>query len=141
MAIIFVSANPMHPLDLLTSAMRGRVDYVPCLVVPDLLRAKVRVFAELYRKPSSSKRECRSRGTAFAERTAESHAMPIWNSGSRSAPASARPPSAQVHEMRKWKARPAERGGSRMISTIVDAVLGNLNWCASSCERPQDPSC
>src|SRR5260370_32336818 len=50
MAIIFVSAIQVTDLDLLRGYAAGAVDYVPVPVVPDLLRAKGRVFAELYRK-------------------------------------------------------------------------------------------
>src|SRR5438067_11593712 len=49
-AIIFVSAIQVSDLDLLRGYAAGAVDYVPVPIVPDLLRAKVRVFAELYRK-------------------------------------------------------------------------------------------
>src|SRR4026209_2843790 len=49
-AIIFVSAIPATDLDLLRGCAAGAVDCVPVPVVADLLRAKVRVFAELYRK-------------------------------------------------------------------------------------------
>src|SRR6266571_4097880 len=49
-AIIFVSAIQVTDLDLLRGYAAGAVDYVPVPIIPDLLRAKVRVFAELYRK-------------------------------------------------------------------------------------------
>src|ERR1700748_3856596 len=49
-AIIFVSAVMMAHLDQLRGYRLGGVDYVPVPVVPELLRAKVRVFVELYRK-------------------------------------------------------------------------------------------
>src|SRR5258705_7735050 len=49
-AIIFVSAIQMTDLDLLRGYQLGAVDYVPVPVIPELLRAKVKVFAELYRK-------------------------------------------------------------------------------------------
>src|SRR5207253_2607043 len=49
-ALIFVSAVLMTDFDLLRGYQVGAVDYVPIPVVPELLRAKVRVFAELYRK-------------------------------------------------------------------------------------------
>jgi signal transduction histidine kinase len=49
-AIIFVSAIMMAHLDQLRGYRLGGVDYVPVPVVPELLRAKVRVFVELYRK-------------------------------------------------------------------------------------------
>ena len=49
-AIIFVSAIHLTDLDRLRGYELGAVDYVPVPVVPELLRAKVRVFAELFRK-------------------------------------------------------------------------------------------
>jgi CheY-like chemotaxis protein len=49
-AIIFVSAIQMSEPDLLRGYEAGAVDYLPVPVVPELLRAKVRVFADLYRK-------------------------------------------------------------------------------------------
>ena len=49
-AIIFVSAILMTDLDRLRGYECGAVDYLPVPVVPDILRAKVSVFAELYRK-------------------------------------------------------------------------------------------
>ena len=49
-AIIFVSAVHLSEIDSLRGYQAGAVDYVPVPVVPALLRAKVRVFSELYRK-------------------------------------------------------------------------------------------
>src|SRR5579884_2890930 len=49
-AIIFVSAVHLTELDRLKGYEAGAVDYIPVPVVPALLRAKVAVFAELYRK-------------------------------------------------------------------------------------------
>src|SRR5436305_9558685 len=49
-AIIFVSAIHLTDLDRLSGYEIGAVDYVPVPVVPELLRAKVKVFAELFRK-------------------------------------------------------------------------------------------
>src|SRR6266513_490875 len=49
-AIIFVSAIQVTDIDLLRGYAAGAVDYVPVPVVPEVLRAKIRVFAELYRK-------------------------------------------------------------------------------------------
>jgi signal transduction histidine kinase len=49
-AIIFVSAVHMTDLDMLKGYARGAVDYISVPVVPELLRAKVAVFAELHRK-------------------------------------------------------------------------------------------
>ena len=49
-AIIFISAIMMSDVDRLRGYEAGAVDYVPVPVVPEVLRAKVRVFAELHRK-------------------------------------------------------------------------------------------
>jgi PAS domain S-box-containing protein len=48
-AIIFVSAIHLTDLDRVKGYERGAVDYVSVPVNPELLRAKVSVFAELYR--------------------------------------------------------------------------------------------
>jgi len=49
-AIIFISAVHLTDLDRLKAYERGAVDYISVPVVPELLRAKVKVFAELHRK-------------------------------------------------------------------------------------------
>src|ERR1700719_3229566 len=49
-AIIFISAVHLTELDMLRGYERGGVDYVSVPIVPELLRAKVRVFADLHRK-------------------------------------------------------------------------------------------
>src|SRR6202163_926292 len=49
-AIIFISGVHLTDLDQIKGYQRGAVDYIPVPVVPELLRAKVSVFAELHRK-------------------------------------------------------------------------------------------
>src|SRR2546430_16279707 len=49
-AIIFISAVHLTDLDRLKGYQRGAVDYISVPVVPELLRAKVSVFAELHRR-------------------------------------------------------------------------------------------
>src|SRR3982074_720687 len=49
-AMIFISAVQVSDIDRLRGYEMGAVDYVPVPVVPEVLRAKIRVFAELYRK-------------------------------------------------------------------------------------------
>jgi len=49
-AIIFVSAVHLTDIDQVRGYEHGAVDYISVPVVPELLRAKVRVFAELHRK-------------------------------------------------------------------------------------------
>ncbi len=49
-AIIFISAVFMTDRDMIRGYERGAVDYVSVPIIPELLRAKVRVFADLHRK-------------------------------------------------------------------------------------------
>src|SRR5512139_493889 len=49
-AMIFISASQVSDIDRLRGYEMGAVDYVPVPVVPEVLRAKLKVFAELYRK-------------------------------------------------------------------------------------------
>src|SRR5947209_16904851 len=49
-AIIFISAVHLTDLDRLKGYQRGAVDYISVPVVPEVLRAKVSVFAELHRR-------------------------------------------------------------------------------------------
>jgi signal transduction histidine kinase len=48
--IVFISGIHMTDLDRLKGYQHGAVDYVSVPVIPELLRAKVKVFAELHRK-------------------------------------------------------------------------------------------
>ena len=70
-AIIFVSAVHLTDVDVLKGYESGAVDYVSVPVVPELLRAKVRVFAELYRKSEALERFNRELEQRVAERTEE----------------------------------------------------------------------
>ncbi len=49
-AIIFISAVHLTDLDRLKGYQRGGVDYISVPIIPELLRAKVSVFADLHRK-------------------------------------------------------------------------------------------
>jgi signal transduction histidine kinase len=69
-SIIFVSAILMTDLDRLRGYECGAVDYVPVPVVPEILRAKVSVFAELYRKTRALERLNSELEARVAERTA-----------------------------------------------------------------------
>ncbi len=69
--IIFVSAIHLSEMDRLRGYAAGAVDYVPVPIVPELLRAKVRVFADLYRKTRQLERLNAELEQRVAERTAE----------------------------------------------------------------------
>jgi signal transduction histidine kinase len=69
-SIIFVSATLMTDLDRVRGYQCGGVDYVPVPVVPEILRAKVSVFVELYRKTRELHELNRSLEERVADRTA-----------------------------------------------------------------------
>ena len=69
-SIIFVSAVLMTDLDRLRGYECGAVDYVPVPVVPEILRAKVSVFADLYRKTRALERLNAELERRVSERTA-----------------------------------------------------------------------
>src|SRR5262249_44642592 len=70
-AIIFISAIHLTDGDLLRGYAMGAVDYVPVPVIPEVLRAKVKVFAELFRKTRQLEHLNRELERRVAERTAD----------------------------------------------------------------------
>ena len=70
-AVIFVSAVMNENLDQLRGYQLGALDFVPVPVVPALLRAKVKVFLDLYRKTRQLERFNAELEQRVAERTAE----------------------------------------------------------------------
>jgi signal transduction histidine kinase len=72
-AIIFVSAVHLTDFDQLKGYAAGAVDYVSVPVIPEILRAKVSIFAELYRKTQQLERLNHELEQRVEERTAELH--------------------------------------------------------------------
>jgi signal transduction histidine kinase len=70
-AIIFISAVHLTDLDRLKGYAHGAVDYIAVPIIPEILRAKVRVFAELYRKTQQLERLNRELEQRVEERTEE----------------------------------------------------------------------
>src|SRR5205807_7844035 len=70
-AIIFISAVHLTDLDRLKGYQRGAVDYISVPVVPEVLRAKVSVFAELHRKTRELEALNKSLEQRVLERTEE----------------------------------------------------------------------
>jgi signal transduction histidine kinase len=68
-AIIHVSAVNLSELDHVRGYESGAVDYLSVPIVPDLLRAKVRVFVDLYRKTRELERLNRELEDRVGERT------------------------------------------------------------------------
>lgn len=70
-AIIFISAINLAETDNLRAYQLGAVDYVSVPVVPEILRAKVRVFVDLYRKSRALARLNQELEQRVTDRTAE----------------------------------------------------------------------
>jgi two-component sensor histidine kinase/CheY-like chemotaxis protein len=70
-AIIFITAVHLSEVDRLRGYEMGAVDYVPVPVVPEVLRAKVRVLAELHRKTRQLERLNAELERRVNERTAD----------------------------------------------------------------------
>jgi PAS domain S-box-containing protein len=72
-AIIFISAVHLTDLDRIRGYKSGAVDYISVPVIPELLRAKVSVFAELHRKNRQLERLNRELEGRVQERTEQLH--------------------------------------------------------------------
>jgi len=86
-AMIFISAIQVSDIDRLRGYEMGAVDYVPVPVVPEVLRAKIKVFAELYRKTRQLERlnvELEDRVRARTAELEESHTRPLESEQRRS---------------------------------------------------------
>ena len=70
-AVIFVSAIHMSEIDRVRGYETGAVDYVPVPVVPEILRAKVKIFVELHRKTRQLEQLNSELEERVADRTAE----------------------------------------------------------------------
>jgi two-component sensor histidine kinase/CheY-like chemotaxis protein len=86
-AMIFISAIQVSDIDRLRGYEMGAVDYVPVPVVPEVLRAKIKVFAELYRKTRELERlnvELEDRVRARTAELEESHTRLVESEQRRS---------------------------------------------------------
>ena len=139
-AIIFVSAIQVNDLDLLRGYQLGAVDYVPVPVIPELLRAKVKVFAELYRKTRQLERLNAELEKRVAERTAKlAQANAELEQRVEQRTQEREEALAQVHEMRKLESLGQLTGGvAHDFNNLLMAVLGNLELAKKYLrDRPQ----
>ena len=85
-AIILVSGVLVEDADRLKGYGSGAVDYVSVPIVPEILRAKVSVFADLFRKTEELQRLNRELEGRVAERTAAiEHALTLAQEARRDA--------------------------------------------------------
>ncbi len=138
-AIIFVSAIQMSELDLLRGYQAGAVEYVPVPVVPELLRAKVRVFADLYRKTRQLEQLNAELERRVAERTAElAQANAELEQRVEERTREREAALAQVHEMRKLESLGQLTGGvAHDFNNLLMVILSNLELLRK--RVPEDP--
>jgi signal transduction histidine kinase len=136
-AIIFVSAIRMTDLDRLQGYQCGAVDYVPVPVVPELLRAKVKVFCELYRKTRQLEVLNAELEQRVAERTADlERANAVLEQRVEERTREREAALAQLHEMQKLESLGQLTGGvAHDFNNVLAAVLGNLDVLS---RRPTD---
>jgi signal transduction histidine kinase len=136
-ALIFVSAIQITELDRLRGYEAGAVDYVPVPVVPELLRAKVKVFAELYRKTRQLETLNSELEVRVAERTAALERANLELEQRVEDRTQEREAAlAQLHEMQKIESLGQLTGGvAHDFNNVLAAVLGNLDVLA---RRPND---
>jgi PAS domain S-box-containing protein len=135
-AIIFISGVHLTDVDRVKGYRQGAVDYITVPVIPELLRAKVSIFAELHRKRRQLELLNRELEQRVAERTEELReradllelateavivrdlkgTIKFWNSG--------------AEELYGWKRE--EATGANIVELLrTRAMNGDADWQAA----------
>ena len=137
-AMIFISAIHLTDMDRLRGYEMGAVDYVPVPVIPEVLRAKVKVFAELYRKTRQLERMNAELEAARLRAHRRAGSIDQRNCGkARSAAASRWPPATWAHGT--GIATPANACGTTG-STAFSASTGSISRVHGRERARADPS-
>src|SRR5580692_7029813 len=122
-AIIFISAIHLTDVDRIRGYAMGAVDYVPVPVIPDVLRAKVKIFVELHRKT----RELEQLNLKLERRVAERTNFRV--SAENVAALIHRDDIQPLRELvrRMSKGEPAQQNDFRVVRSS-----GEIRWCTGT---------